>query len=177
MLKQLLTSAAIIALATGAAVADPSATADETQVSPAMEPAAEMPQYEPQRVDAAATIAPIDVTTKDDAQRLADAQFAAADVNADGMIDPGEFAAYAVAQSAAGEPLSAEAEITVEAEPADAAFAAIANGDQKISKDELTEAREQDFAEADVNADATLDASEQKKFAALVTVTPAEPLE
>jgi hypothetical protein len=160
MIKTLLTSAAAIALVSTAALADPAA--------PTTAAAEATPQYQmaPEASDAAA-ISPIDVTTKDDAQKLADTEFLAADANADGVVDETEFAARA-ADAAMADPLA----VAKDAAPADKAFAAIAKGDKKISKQELVDAREKNFDEADANRDKMLDALEQQKFAALVAVKP-----
>ncbi len=161
MIKYLLTSSAAIALVSTAALADPAATVNAS--------AEAMPQYQAApEANGPAMISPIDVTTKDDAQKLADTQFLAADMNADGVVDESEFAALA-ASTALTDPLAAASE----AAPADKAFAAIAKGDKQISKQELAAARAKTFDEADANRDKMLDALEQQKFAALVAVKPA----
>jgi hypothetical protein len=161
MIKSLLTSAAAIALVSTAALADPAATVNAS--------AEAMPQYQATpEANGPAMIAPIEVTTKDDAKKLADTQFLAADTNTDGVVDESEFAALA-ADAALTDPLAAASD----AAPADKAFAAIAKGDKKISKQELADARAKNFNEADGNSDKILDALEQQKFAALVAVRPA----
>lgn len=156
MLKLFMAGASVIALASTAAFADPSAKPGETA------------RYmtNPERAEAAIT--PAEVTTRDDAKKLADAEFKLADVNADGAIDPAEFATYA-ALNATKQDAAVET-----APPTDTAFAAISKGDKAISKAELAEARGKSFDSADGNKDKLLDPLEQKKFAALIAVKPAE---
>lgn len=161
MLKLLLAGASAVALASTAALADPAAQAEPAG------PAGDAPQYMTEPAATEAAITPLEVTTRDDSQKLATVEFAVADANKDSVIDQAEFTAYAAmaAQANAVEPSKAA--------PADKAFAAIAKADKKISKQELAEARAKSFDAADANRDKLLDALEQQKFAALVIVKPA----
>lgn len=155
MFKTMLTSASAFALIMTAATANQQ---DDMSATPKYEPAT-----------APSAMSAIDVTTREEAAKLADWQFAIADANADGAVDADEFSAFvaADAQAAAGQaPIE-------NAEPADKAFAAIARTDKKISKEELAEARAKSFDKADANGDQSLDALEQQRFAALVTAKPA----
>lgn len=160
MLKLILAGASAIALASTAALADPAATAATD--------ANETPQYAPAEI---APLTPADVTTREDSTKLAQNEFVFADANADGVIDEAEFTAYTAIVAGAND---APAELPKEAMPADKAFAALAKGDEKITELELTEARAASFDKADANKDSKLDPIEQQKFAALMTVKPAE---
>lgn len=110
------------------------------------------------------------VTTRDDAEKLAETQFLLADANADGTIDKAEFTAFSKSQANFGAPVAAEEPAAAAATTPEQAFTAIAKSDSKISEDELVEARTNSFDAADVNRDKTLDASEQQKFAAMTMV-------
>lgn len=160
-MKTLLMSAGAIALISTAALADPAAGGAEQ--------AAASPQYQAPPENERLMISPIDVTTKDQAQKLADVQFLVADANADGVIDEGEFSAFAADAANA----TANVVATADGQPADKAFASIAKTDKKITKQELVDARAKSFDAADANRDKVLDPLEQQKFAALVTVKPA----
>lgn len=162
MLRLILTGAGAIALASTAALADPNANMNtDAQTSDA-------PQYvsEPAQMETALT--PLEVSSRADSEKLATAEFAAADVNKDGSIDETEFAALA-AYSEQTNPGIDPAKAT----PSDKAFAAIAKGDGAISKKELIDARGKSFDAADANRDKALDALERQKFATLVAVRPA----
>jgi hypothetical protein len=156
MFKLLLSGAGVLALASTAAVADPA--------SKSSEPA----RYLSTPESAEAAMTPADVTTKDDAKKLAEVEFKLADANGDGAIDAAEFASYA-ALTAKKQGVQSET-----APPPDSAFAAIAKGDTNISKEELADARGKSFDAADANKDKILDPLEQSKFAALIAVKPAE---
>ena len=154
MLRVLLTSAAAGALIFNAAAA----TEANEQAS--------KPKYQP--TGTVEPVKPIDVTTREDAAKLADLQFDLADVNADGAIDAEEFAAFVAVAS------RTESAATLEkAEKSDAAFAAIAKADKLISKEELIEARAKSFDAADADGSKSLDPLEQQRFAALVAAKPA----
>jgi len=156
MLKLFMAGAGVLALASTAAFADPAAKSAD--------PARYMTK--PERLEAEMT--PADVTTKEDSKKLAESEFRLADSNADGAIDAAEFAAYAT-MTANRQDAQFE-----NAPPPEAAFAAIAKGDKTISGAELAEARGKSFDSADANKDKILDPLEQKKFAALIAVKPAE---
>jgi len=156
MIKILLTGAAAGALAISAAAANPS---DKSAPKPTYKPA-----------EKAEMIDPIAVTTKEDAALLAEQQFAAADLNADGAIDAQEFAAFVAITAEANAGLPGAPDET--AAPADEAFKAIAKDDMMISKDELTEARAKSFKTADVDGNKALDALEQQRFASLIAAKP-----
>lgn len=161
MIKSLLMSAGAIALASTAALADPAAGGAE--------PPAISPQYQAPPENERLMISPIDVTTKDQAQKLADVEFLVADANAEGVVDEAEFSAFAADASNIG----ANGAAIADGQPLDKAFAAIAKADKKISKQELIDARAKSFDAADANRDKVLDPLEQQKFAALVAVKPA----
>ncbi|MGD9801662.1 MAG: hypothetical protein AB7F91_11800 [Parvularculaceae bacterium] len=160
MIKLMLTTVASSALVLTAAAANPpEATTSAT---------APTPKYQP--VEAETPITPVAVTTKEDAAKLADWQFAVADVNADGSIDEEEFAAFvaASAEESAGLPGAPDEK----SEPASKAFEMIAKSDKKITKAELVDARSKSFDKADADGDKALDALEQQRFAALIAAKP-----
>jgi len=140
------------------------------------------------------------VTTRDDARLFAEAEFKQADLDLNGKISKDEFLAYAAAKvtlatndadeaTGATEPQTASMGIepegdadSIEAAAETAAtpeeqFAELANGDKKITKDELIESRIANFDEADINKDEMLDDEERQQFAALTTIAkPADSL-
>jgi len=148
----------------------------------------------------AAIIDVAQVTTRDDARLFAEAEFTQADLDLNGKISKEEFLAYAAAKAApainevdeatgAIEPHAASVKIESEgdadsmetavetATTPEEQFAELANGDKKITKDELVESRIANFDEADVNNDETLDDEERQQFAALITIAkPADSL-
>lgn len=142
----------------------------------AAEPAvkAKPPVYAPQE-SAAKIISPMDVKTRDDAEKLAVTEFNAADANFDGAVDAAEFTAFIEAKEkaalAANKPQLSQ-ELLAEKEPAGRAFADYAAGDKTITRDEMVKALTARFDKADVNRDETLDDVEQQRFAALVSVRP-----
>jgi hypothetical protein len=171
MLKSLLFCASAIVLVSTAALADEAssenATAAQTTTQWTTDAAA------PQTITGAATPAATKVTTRDDARKLAEAQFLAADVNVDGGVDKSEFAAFSTeAAKAAGDKPAGD--LVVSAPSVDEAFMAIAKGDAKITRQEMIDARAKSFDAADGNKDKTLDSAEQSKFAAL-TMVKVEP--
>lgn len=162
MLKLFMTGAGAIALASTAALADPAQT---TQTAPSENAV----QYMTEPAPAERAMTPLDVATRADSQKLAATEFAVADTNKDGTIDETEFAAFAA--------YSGQANAGVEpakATPAEKAFVVMAKGDGKISKEELADARGKSFDVADANRDKTLDKLEQRKFASLIAVKPAD---
>ena len=132
------------------------------------------------------------VVTRDDAKRLAETEFAAADLDESGKISKAEFLAYAVAKTtpamnstakagaagvtptttaSASEGVTGEGDIDTPAiTTPQAQFALIANSDDAISKEELIASRVADFDIADANDDALLSDDEQIQFAALVAI-------
>ncbi len=159
MLKSILTCATAIGLATTAALAE-QASVDKA-----------VPQYTTQTTSTSE--AQSKVTTREDAQKLGETQFLAADVNVDGFVDGVEFAAFSTDAAKLGADKTS-GDMVVDAPSADQAFAAIAKGDGKITKQEMIDARTKSFEAADGNRDKSLDAAEQKKFAAL-TMVRSEP--
>lgn len=153
MIKTLLTCASAAALIASAAFAEETAQ-NKTA-----------PKYEAQ----SATITPAKVATREDAKKLAEAQFLIADANVDGAIDGAEFSALAQS-TAKADAASAAGDVVVNAPTPDEAFALISKGDGKITKQELIEARTMSFEAADANRDKALDAAEKRKFAALIMV-------
>lgn len=159
MLRLFMAGASAVALASTAALADPAEQAGQTE-QPATEATA-----------TAAAITPIEVTTRADSEKLAEAEFTVADADKDGALDQAEFTALVTTLVQTGADAKADPSHAALIENA---FMAIAKKDSKISKSELTAARAKNFDEADANRDQTLDALEQQKFAALVAVKPAE---
>lgn len=159
MLRLLMAGASAVALASTAALADPAEQADEAE------------QTAKEATAAAATITPIEVATRADSAKLAEAEFATADADKDGALDKAEFTAFIMSsvQASPGANIDPSQAALIEK-----AFIAIAKKDSKISKPELAAARAKNFDEADANHDQTLDALEQQKFASLVAVRPAE---
>ncbi len=159
MLRLVMAGASAVALASTAALADPAEQAGQAE------------QTTTEATATAAAITPIEVATRADSEKLAEAEFATADANKDGALDKAEFTAFLMS--------SAQASVGANIDPSQAAliekaFIAIAKKDSKISKPELAAARAKNFDEADANRDQTLDALEQRKFAALVAVKPAD---
>ena len=150
MIRTILFCAGTLALASTAAMADPNAGAGAN------------PQFKPDAAEASLMISPTEVSSRDDAQKLGDAEFLIADINVDGAVDKSEFGALVGAT-----PDSADAPSL------DRNFAAIAKGDGKITRQEMIDARTKNFDQADANRDKRLDAGEQEQFAALVTRKPA----
>lgn len=159
MLRLLMAGASAVALASTAALADPAGQADEAE------------QTANEATATAAAITPIEVTTRADSKKLAEAEFAVADADKDGVLDQTEFTALIMntAQASSGANIDPSQAALIEK-----AFIAIAKKDSKISKPELAAARAKNFDEADANHDQTLDALEQQKFAGLVAVRPAD---
>jgi Ca2+-binding EF-hand superfamily protein len=87
------------------------------------------------------------VTTRSDAETVADSTFTMADANADGVIDRTEFLT-----------------IAAPVEAADEIFAAAAAGKNEATVESLREALLQRFDEADSNGDETLDQTERQAF-------------
>ncbi len=152
MIRTILFGAATIALASTAAMADPAA--DKLGAPKINQPAEQ----------AELMISPERVATRDDAQKLADAEFLIADANVDGAVDKSEFETLVTAPDTSDPAIAPKIE---------KAFAAIAKNDGKISRQEMIEARSTSFDKADVNRDKNLDEGEKQIFAALVAIKPA----
>lgn len=158
MMKAILVSASALALVATAAVAE--GTAGKTT-----------PQYKP---DAAAA-APASVDTRADVQKLAEAQFLAADVNVDGALDLKEFVALSTDAAKQADATKPTDDMAALAPTAEEAFKDIAKADSEITRQELVDARARSFDAADTNNNAKLDESEQQRFAALTAVKPQAP--
>lgn len=150
MIRTILFCAGTIALASTAAMADPNAEAGAK------------PQFKPDASEASLMISPNEVSSRDDAQKLGDAEFLIADINVDGAVDKSEFGAFVGA-----------APDDADAAAVDKTFASIAKGDGKITRQEMIDARTKNFDQADANRDKRLDTAEQRNFATLVTGKPA----
>ncbi len=164
MLRSTLICASLAALATGAV---------------AQEKAESAPAEAAAKAETKAIIDAKQVGTRDEAELFAKSEFMQADLDRDGMLDEGEFLAYATvrapmsnkAAETAKEKASDKAQAPAEAkvESAEEEFAEISNGDEEISETELVEKRVAQFDEADADDDEELDATERVQFAQMTT--------
>lgn len=129
------------------------------------------PQYEPAPAAMDARLSASDVSTREDAAKLAEAEFLIADVNLDGAVDAAEFGALAKASTPAGE--AGAARMTAKSPTPEEAFAAISKGKLSFSKADLVAARTASFDKADADKSKTLNDAEKKKFAVLLAVRSA----
>lgn len=185
MFRYILTGASVIALMSGAAYAGDK-KADTKAAADQMKKAAEV------LVEPAPILDVAQVSTRDDAKLLAEAEFKQADLDMNGEISKDEFIAYASvkttrnisepattatvtepANTALNTEPAAEGDADIEANlpaTAEEQFAMLSKDDEEISKDEMIEARVAGFEEADANDDEVLDDNERQKFVALVEV-------
>lgn len=152
MIRTLITTAAALALVAGANAGEP-----------AKKSAVKMMKEAP------AAMTPDSVTTRDDAMRLAEAEFNLADADADGFLSEGEFAKL---EAMLAKPADASAAAPAPAAPG--VFAAVAGEDGKVSKEELAAARVASFDAADADLNRTLSDSERQVFTALIAPPKAE---
>jgi hypothetical protein len=123
------------------------------------------PQYEPAPMAVEDSIAANKVTTRDDAAKLAETEFANADANLDGAVDQAEFSAFASASAPAD-----QASASATAPTAEQAFTAIAKGKPSFTKADLVAARIASFDKADADKNKALNDTERKKFTELLTI-------
>lgn len=172
MNRIILSAASAIAMISGAALAQ---STDQTTTTP---------QYQPETAATEATTPDsLAVTTKADATTFAKKEFAMLDTNGDKKIEKAEFIAAAETMMAKdhmamNEPVTGAADETATAqtqvaqgdgeETIDQTFMGLAKNDETVTEKELVAARIEDFAQADANADGSLDETEKARFAELV---------
>lgn len=130
------------------------------------------PQHEPAPMTEDNVIGASDVTTREDAAKLAESEFLIADANLDGAVDAAEFKSLAKAGTSAGD--AAAAKMTMKSPTPEEAFAAISKGKLSFTKVDLIAARTASFDKADADKSKALNDAERKKFAELVTTRTAE---